>query len=429
MKIVGFRAENFMKLKAINVTIDPDRKTLIFSGKNGQGKTSALNVIIAAIGGKKLRPDKPIRDGEHSAFVETETDEYTARVDFKLKEDGSVYETLTLKNKDGAKFTSAQGMLDKIIGDLSFDPLTFMRMDKKEQRNMLIDLAEINFDFDKNAEQKQISYDERTIVNRELQNKKGELTGLEEPDSEYLKEEMSVSQLLEKLEEANNNNTEHHDLRDSIGDLKIERDSASKEIEALLLRIESEKQAIKDLNGILNDKECALEKMEYQNTNDLKLAISQSEEMNKRIREANRLKDNAERLTNECDDLSSKSSALTGKIDDRDTARINALKKAKFPIKGLSVDEKEVFWGTVPLKQASSAEQLEISISIAMAKNPRLPIVLVTDGSLLDSDHLKKIEELADKHGFNVLIEKVDESKKIGIVIENGEIAKNNYEK
>lgn len=43
------------------------------------------------------------------------------------------------------------------------------------------------------------------------------------------------------------------------------------------------------------------------------------------------------------------------------------------------------------------------------------------------SDHLSIIKQMSQKHGFNVLIEKVDESGKIGIVVENGEIKKNNY--
>ena len=54
---------------------------------------------------------------------------------------------------------------------------------------------------------------------------------------------------------------------------------------------------------------------------------------------------------------------------------------------------------------------------------PDLRVLLIREGSLLDKDSMKALEEDAREHGFVVLIERVGDGDKHGIVIEDGEIA------
>ena len=49
MKIVSLQAENFKRLKAVE--IKPDGSTVVITGKNAQGKSSILDSIFAAVGG------------------------------------------------------------------------------------------------------------------------------------------------------------------------------------------------------------------------------------------------------------------------------------------------------------------------------------------------------------------------------------------
>ena len=60
---------------------------------------------------------------------------------------------------------------------------------------------------------------------------------------------------------------------------------------------------------------------------------------------------------------------------------------------------------------------------MAMALNPEIRVIRITDGSLLDSGNLALIAEMADEHDFQVWIEKVDESGTIGVYIEDGAVA------
>ena len=69
MKIIKLQAENFKKIKAIE--IKPTGNTVIISGANGQGKSSILDAIWAALAGRAAGKvnTKPIRNGERTAKV------------------------------------------------------------------------------------------------------------------------------------------------------------------------------------------------------------------------------------------------------------------------------------------------------------------------------------------------------------------------
>lgn len=73
--------------------------------------------------------------------------------------------------------------------------------------------------------------------------------------------------------------------------------------------------------------------------------------------------------------------------------------------------------------QASTAEQLRVSAAIAMALSPALRVLIVREGSLLDSTSLAMLAEMAAEKDFVVLCETVDESGQVGIYIEDGSIA------
>ncbi len=76
----------------------------------------------------------------------------------------------------------------------------------------------------------------------------------------------------------------------------------------------------------------------------------------------------------------------------------------------------------IPLEQECDSGKLKVSMAIAMAINPELRVIRITNGSLLDSENMGVIEEMAKDKDFQVWIERVDESGKVGIVIEDGSI-------
>ncbi len=85
--------------------------------------------------------------------------------------------------------------------------------------------------------------------------------------------------------------------------------------------------------------------------------------------------------------------------------------------------EDDILLGDVPFDQASAAEQLRASTAVAMALNPRLRVILIRDGSLLDTDSMKLLAQLAADNNYQVFIERVAGDKPAGIVIEDGRVA------
>ena len=117
---------------------------------------------------------------------------------------------------------------------------------------------------------------------------------------------------------------------------------------------------------------------------------------------------------------------LTESMAARQEAKEKALAGAKFPVPGLGLGEGIVTYNGVPLSQASSAEQLRISTALAMAANPKLKVVLIREGSLLDEQGLHLVAEMAQKNGFQCWVESVSNRKDIGICIEDGQVLVDN---
>ncbi len=62
VKINSLEFENVKRIRAVQIQPTKDGLTVI-GGRNGQGKTSVLDAIAWALGGKKFQPDNPNRDG------------------------------------------------------------------------------------------------------------------------------------------------------------------------------------------------------------------------------------------------------------------------------------------------------------------------------------------------------------------------------
>jgi hypothetical protein len=53
-------------------------------------------------------------------------------------------------------------------------------------------------------------------------------------------------------------------------------------------------------------------------------------------------------------------------------------------------------------------------------------VIRIKDGSLLDEDGIRMIAEMANDRDYQVWIERVDSTGKIGVVMEDGEVVANN---
>ena len=105
------------------------------------------------------------------------------------------------------------------------------------------------------------------------------------------------------------------------------------------------------------------------------------------------------------------------RIDKEQEALVAAV---NMPVDGLGFDENGVTFNDIPFVQASDGEKLRVSVAMAMAMNPELRIMRITDGSLLDEDSMAMIEALATEHDYQVWIEIVDSTGESGSTSRTG---------
>lgn len=431
MKIIRLTAENIKKVKAVEIT--PDGNTVIIAGRNEQGKTSILDAIWYALGGVK-GVKKPIRDGEKSAKVMLDLG------DFKVERTFSG-ETTSLKvvSADGkAKFSSPQTLLDGLIGNLSFDPLAFSHMKESAQKETLLGLVDIGIDL-KTWEGERLSlYDERTVVNRAAKELDGQLAGLVRfPNAPA--EEVKIASITAEMEEARkvyaDNYRQRTDLEKIENDIyvmdkNIESDKEAiaeteRHLASLRAKVKSSEEGAKALKEIAG---AAHEKVDILVDPDMAIfdtRLLEVEKTNEEVRSNIKYIETKTAL----DGKQKESAKLTASIDALDKTKTDAIKAAKFPIEALSFDDAGVLYKGMPFAQCSSAERLRVSLAMAMAMNPKLRVIRIMDGSLLDSHNMAVIKEMAEDKDFQVWIECVDESGKVGIVIEDGQVVKSAEEK
>lgn len=398
-KIISLKSTNYKRLRAVEIRPDASGNLVIVAGKNGQGKSSVLDSITAALGGinAKTTP-KPIRDGEERAEIVLETEDLI--VTRRFTPSGS---TLKVTSPDGANYPKGQTKLDDLLGKLSLDPLAFTQLSDKDQLATLLGLVELPFDPVKlDAERKGV-FDQRTDVNRKVKELAAQAAGytVTEPV-----QEVSVTDLLTQYREAVSNNESYSRAETRVQNAASRIEQIKKELAAAEAELKAATAA-------------SAEHPEPIDHTAIQQQIDGAEKTNARAREYA----DYQWAKTQHDAAQAKADELSEQLESIDKRKSDGLAAAAFPVPALGFDEGGVTYQGVPFKQASSAEQLRVSLAMAIALNPALRVIRIADGSLLDSDNLALIESMAAEHDFQVWIEMVDDSGERGIVIEDGQVA------
>jgi energy-coupling factor transporter ATP-binding protein EcfA2 len=422
MKIISLQAENFKKLVAIE--IKPDGNFVEITGKNGQGKTSTLDAIWVALAGTAGAPSQPIRKGQASAKIRLDLGEIVVTRHFKAGDKNTYTTSLTVESAEGARFPSPQKMLDSLLGTLSFDPLAFSRMDAKAQFNELRKFVP-DVDFDAIDRANKGDFEKRTDVNRRLKETKASAENIELTISQPV-EKIDESALVQEMMDAGKHNADIEKRKgnretmaaairnDEAGAVDFERqiEELQAKLAALNESISTRNEKLRNAPPLPDPIETAAiaEKLNAARENNAKYTRWESD-----LKKYNDLDASAKKLSNE-------SAVLTRQMEDRTNGKLAKIAAAKLPIDNIGFGDGTVLLNDLPFDQASDAEKLRTSVAIAMAANPKLPVVLIRDGSLLDEDGLRLIAEMADTRGAQVWIERVSSASNVGIVLENGAV-------
>lgn len=402
MSIVKLTSTNFKRIKAVEISPDKDGNLVIISGKNGQGKSSVLDSITAALGGTSIKTTpRPIRDGETKAEIVLETEDLV--VTRKFTPSGS---TLTVKSPDGAIYPKGQAKLDELVGKLSLDPLAFTQLDEKKQLAQLLDLVDLPFNVSELDAERKALFDQRAELGRQ-----GKAIGEVAVDSNLPAEETSASQIISAIRMA-------QDQAANIGDAEHGVAFAKNKVDELAAKIAQLTTELEGWTLAITQHQAELDAMEQPaDVSTLEEQLAGVEETNAMIRANNAAKEQEARKK----ELRASYESLTEQINAIDKRKADGLAKAQFPVDGLGFDADGVTYQGVPFKQASTAEQIRVSLGMAMALSPKLKIVRIADGSMLDSDNLALVEQMATEKGFQVWLEIVEGGQ--GFEIVDGELA------
>jgi len=374
-----------------------------------------LDSIAMALGGKDCMPAEPLRRGANNGQVEVTLDDgLVVKRTFTPGGGGA----LTVTSKDGARYPSPQKILDSLVGNLSFDPLAFSRMDRKAQAQTLRDL--VGLDFSELDTKRKAAFDQRTGVNREVKRLEGALSSMPPVPAGTPKEETSIDYLAIELERRRATNVVREKEERELARLRTAAIDRKKRITDIESELAAEREALAAIT------ETGLAQAAKIST--LPAALDESEIVERMksvgaINAAVRALHARTAVEQELEKQYEVALSLTGEIQRIDDEKREKLESKKMPIEGLGLDDGYVSLNGLPLDQASGAEQLRACVAICIALHPKLKVLLVRDGSLLDEASLELVAEMAEAAEAQVWMERVGKGGECSIVIEDGMVA------
>lgn len=415
MRILKLTAENIKKLRTVEIT--PEGDIVQITGANGSGKSSVLDSIYWALAGKAGISSQPVRIGEERAVITLDLGDIT--VIRRFGKDG--YTSLAVE-ANGAEYKSPQTLLDKMLGALTFDPLAFARMAQKAQLAELRRVVAVDVDLDALARENAADFAKRTEINRLIKTSEGMIDMLAPVPTE-VPVRVDVNALMERLTQVSADNEKVRVRHEVVsgwmqrGD-QFQRDAIRNREEAARLLSLADKQDADALELIAKAEDQAKTIPPFVDPVAIRAEIRAATEVNDTVD----LYDKRVKLNETLAALEAKADALTLAMNNRTAQRTEAIAMAHFPVEGLGFTDDGVTYNGLPFDQASSAEQLRVSVALAMAANPTLRVLRIKDGSLLDEHSLAMIAQMAHEQDYQVWIESVDTSGLIGIVMEDGQV-------
>lgn len=442
MKLISLKVQSF---KNLNADVQFDGKSAIISGKNGAGKSSAIDAVLTALG--RLGTIKePIQKGKKNAetTVEIVLDKDYTYKNYILKKGNVLKCTRTWDEKstklnvylEGMKLSSPKELLETIVGIAAIpDPTEMINMTPAEQKAFLESIMAIDtsgFDHRKQEALAKVKRVESTIsftltnlgaysdvpdepLTERSMDEVAELqrTHAEEVqrrakiDTDIANGERSKKEISADIEwdadTVSTNETKIQQLQDEIKRLTEEKHQKVESIKDNIDRRFKIDQALTELKS----KRDAFQPID--NTELMKRIneITGHNELYKRQLTKNDLKYNLKEQREVLEQYKADVAAI-------DQERIDILKQKNLPA-GLEFTDDGVLYEGLPVTedQLSEAKRLLLWVNILIAMHPNLRLIYLKHGSALDDESLSAVLQAAEKDDYQVLIEKVSNEETI----------------
>ena len=423
MKIANLYASNVKRLQCVEIHLNG--KSLIIAGNNEEGKSSTVDSIFYAFTGAKSFPDKVVRKGTDKAQINIDLTEQF-RIERIITPDNKTQLIVRPIEEEAstAKYGSPQDILDKLFGDLTFDPLGFDRMKLPEKiellKKFLPDINELNRIDNEIA----LKYSLRTDINKELKKNDLAFKSMKEPKTNLPNQEISVADLSKQLTAINAKRQVKVNIKTTIEGYKLAIDALD----------EKEKKLLNELEIIKNSRieaknKLAIEENLYKDlpVYDLQIReiteqIESAEAINKDIRYRNEYS----KVQNDAGNAKVKADQLTETLEELRKSRVELFGKAKLPVEGLVFNEDGIFLDDNAYETLSESRRLLTSMKIGMALNPKLHVMFTKHGNDFDDERIKALFEMAELNDYQLIVEKINPIAGIPyVVIEDGNVLEN----
>lgn len=434
MKILSLEASNILRLTAAAVTVDDDQSVVTVSGQNGQGKSSLLNAIAMAIGGKKLCPPEPLKRGKDQGHVTVDLGEYIVTRKFwrSTEHVGEIGSSLMVTSRDGAVYKSPQALLDKLVSDLTFDPLAFLELSPKDQREHVRRL--VGLDFTALDQERQAALAQANTAQAVLKLAERDVDAAESyPDAPDAP--VNVAALLASLADAERLAAVAAEAERAVEAKRRQYESTVRGLDTITKKIA---QLEEELDGLRRDVR-TLEEVRDQERIDgtalratadatraavpdtaaLRAQLATAQTVNAQV-QANARYSAIQQARDEAREALAAAKQATAAID---AQKSQALASAAFPVDGLAFTDEGLTFQGLPFEQASYAQQLRVAVAMGLAMSPTLKVLLIKHGNALDTKSLRLLTSLAEEAGAQVWLEVVrDQADGCSIYIEDGHV-------
>lgn len=421
LHVIGLSAKNYLTLSAVELALDADG--LVVSGNNGQGKSSILSVLAAALGGKAMEPECPIKIGEHRAEIAVVLGNGGVKYRVsKVFEDGRA-SRLVVELADGSRAASPQKILDGLYEALSFDPGQFVNPPgaktpaaaEKMQAEMLLQACPLDIDLPAHERKTEGVRNARTDANREVKRLE---TVMSSQRPETVPDAVDVSALSEALTAANKRRATIDEAKRVLPEI----DAAVAFHEA---RIAESQKAIAEMRA-KREKVAPWAVADAPDVAALQARISSAAETN--TKRATALAANeALAVTRKALDVArKKADELDESVKALEQQKLDALERAAFPVKGLTVEGERLVMrsaaGALPFRQLNLSTQYVVAFHVLAKMHPKFRVAVIRDGNAFDVDHLHALFGVARDAGFQIIVERVAQDVPGAVVIEAGAV-------
>lgn len=410
VKISSLELENVKRVKAVAIEPRQDGLTVV-GGRNDQGKTSVLDGIAWALGGEKMRPSNPKREGA--------VNDPSLRVELS---NGIVVERKgkngSLKVTDPTGARAGQTLLNSFVEQFALDLPKFMEAPSAKKAETLLKIIGVGDRLaELDTELKRLC-DERLAVGQMQRRKQGAADDMPEfPDAPS--EPVSAAELVRQQQAILAKNGENQRLRDHAGELTRQSNMLAADVSRLRDQLAQKEAELARVRADLETASKTAAQLQDESTAEIEAALAEVDEINEKVR-TNQRKAEARA---EADALKARYELMDAQVEAVRADRAKLLDGAKMPLPGLDVVDGELVYQGAKWDSMSGSGQLKVATAIVKELKPDCGFVLVDKLEQFDPITLAEFGSWAEDQGLQVIGTRVAVDETCTVVIEDGMVA------